>query len=135
MIELQSGIENREEDFSAVRKTLEALQFTLGGNWDYEHGSFDRALDGEDKVWLRLPFRVIGGTLDSEQEERDVTIRFGRPYVLKHLYREGTDPTAEKEIYGGLIDQFQVPTDPDAEVEPEWAEKAKQTLSEVEGAL
>lgn len=135
MIPLQFRFENEQCGLAEARDALHELQFVLGGGWDYDRGSFDRALDEEDKVWLRLPFSVVNGKLDSEKVDSEATIQWGQPFVLKHLYNEGNDPAAEMETVGALFDQFQKPVDPDAAVEPHWQEKGQQLLEQAEGKL
>lgn len=132
MIPLSSKLESSVKEFVEVKNMLEERNFALGGAWDYEHGSFDRYLDEAHKVWLRMPFQVINGNADSETGANDAKIRLGTPYVLKHVYNEGNDSAAHPKMMGGLIDQFQKPVDPDAEIEPEWVEKAERVLGEVE---
>jgi hypothetical protein len=129
---LTSSLENTTETFDNVRNHLHHFEFVLGGNWDYDHGYFDRYLDEAHKVWLRVPFQVTSGNLDGDSEATDAIVRLGRPFVLKHVYNEGTDPGAEAEMTGALVDQFQAPLEPDAEVEPHWVDKAKDLLKQVE---
>lgn len=135
MIEMESSLEGQELPFSEVQKQLSDLGFTVGGNWDYDHGSFDRALDDANKVWLRLPFDVTAGKLDIERDEQNTFIRFGKPFTLKHLYNEGLDRKADVMTLRGLVDQFQEPVDADAQVEPEWVEKAQPILAKAEAVL
>ncbi|MFC4305021.1 YugN family protein [Cohnella boryungensis] len=129
---LDSSLAAQVHDYGVSRKLLTERGFTLGGNWDYDHGSFDCALDEANKVWLRLPFDVTSGNLDSEAEPMDTEIRFGQPYVLKHVYNEGLDSEARPSTLGGLVNQFAAPVDPDDEIEKEWIEKAKRKLEEAE---
>lgn len=132
MIPISSVLESREQHFIETKELLEKQQFTLGGNWEYDGGSFDRSLDEDHKVWLRIPFEVVVGNIDSVEEDNDATIKLGTPYVLKHLYREGNDPEASVRVVGALFDQFQSPSNPDADVETHWIDRAKQTIHEVE---
>jgi len=132
MIPLSSNLESRQQAFTGTRDELEQHQFSLGGNWDYTNGSFDRSLDEENKVWLRLPFEVINGNVVDVNADTNAIIRMGTPYVLKHLYKEGNDSEASARVVGALFDQFQAPTDPDAEVEPKWVDRAKEIVAEVE---
>lgn len=132
MIPISSVLESREQQFLETKDLLESKQFSLGGNWDYDRGSFDRSLDEAQKVWLRIPFEVINGNIDNEAADTDAVIKLGTPYVLKHLYREGNDPEASVRVVGALFDQFQAPTDPDADVDAEWVERGKGLLQEVE---
>ncbi|CAM4305325.1 hypothetical protein FHS16_000655 [Paenibacillus endophyticus] len=132
MIPISSVLESREQHFLQTKELLESRQFTLGGNWEYDGGSFDRSLDESHKVWLRIPFEVVAGHIDSGEADNEATIKMGTPYVLKHLYREGNDPEASVRVVGALFDQFQAPTDPDAHIEPKWIDQAKAALDEVE---
>ncbi|WP_042165199.1 YugN family protein [Paenibacillus gorillae] len=135
MMPLSSTLESYQNRYTEVRSQLEEQQFSLGGNWDYTSGSFDRALDDANKVWLRLPFQVISGSIDDSSQDTDAVIRLGTPYVLKHLYNEGNDPEAKAHLVGALFDQFQTPVDPDANIEPKWLDQAKEALSEAERIL
>ncbi|MBM7565341.1 YugN family protein [Paenibacillus sacheonensis] len=135
MIPLESKLEFSEKEFTEVQSLLEEHQFALGGSWDYEHGYFDRSLDEAQMVWLRMPFAVINGAIDSETQDLDAKIKLGQPFVLKHVYNEGLDSEAQVSTLGGLMNQFQEPLDPDAEVESKWITKAKDVLAEVEGRL
>lgn len=135
MIMLTSVMEGREFDFIHSQNELTPLKFTLGGNWEYDHGSFDRFLDDRRTVWLRLPFRMTQGTLDSEVRDTEARLQFDRPYVLKHVYEEGLDEDAKLHTYGALIDQFQSPVDRDAEIEPHWLDEARTILQQVEQTL
>jgi hypothetical protein len=132
MYPIDSRLTSQVQEFAPFRRAVEPLGFVIGGNWEYDRGSFDCALDKADKVWLRLPFEVAHGNLDSESEEIDAKIRFGRPYVLNHVYNEGLDPEAEPRPLGAVLDQFSEPSNPDAAVDRRWIEEARRKLAEVE---
>ncbi len=132
MYPISSNLTSQVQEFVPFRSAAAERGFVLGGNWAYDRGSFDCALDNQNKVWLRIPFEVTIGNLDSETEENDAKIRFGEPYVLKHLYNEGSDDEARMRTFGALVDQFSDPANPDAEIEAHWIEKAKQKLREIE---
>lgn len=129
---LKTSLEHKEEAFDQVNHYLRQYEFSLGGNWEYTHGSFDRHLDEARKVWLRIPFQVTKGALDGNSDETDAMIQIGVPFVLKHLYNEGLDQEAHIGASGGMMNQFQDPVDKDAPVEAEWVSKAQQLLKEVE---
>ena len=129
---IPSTLTSREQEFDWFRSAAAERGFVLGGGWDYDRGSFDCALDEEKKVWLRIPFEVTKGHLDSESDDTDAKIRFGQPYVLKHVYREGPDPSARLRLLGALADQFADPEDPDDAIEPHWVDEAKRKLREIE---
>ena len=135
MIEIQSRLESTEHDFVQIKRVLETQGFVIGGNWDYGSGSFDLNLDEKNKVWLRLPFEVLRGNVDDQTEDNDASVKLTTPYVLRHLYREGNDPEAQMRTVGALFDQFQAPVNPDADVHPEWVEKAEQVLRDAETKL
>lgn len=132
MIPLESNLVQRTEDFDQVRNYLHNFEFTLGGNWDYEHGFFDRFLDEGHKVWLRIPFEVTHGMLDGDSDANDAVIQIGTPFVLKHVYNEGLDKEGKFQTVGALVNQFQDPLDQDASVEEKWVEKAQSLLNKVE---
>ncbi|MEK8126974.1 YugN family protein [Paenibacillus filicis] len=129
---LESKLVGVEEPFDKAISVLQPLEFALGGNWDYEHGCFDRYLDEGHKVWLRIPFEVTHGLLEGEHGGTGTVIQLGSPFVLKHLYNEGLDAEAQIRVVGALIDQFQEPVDKDAPVEDKWIDQARSLLQEVE---
>lgn len=128
---VHSELENIEGFYGNVNAYMQEHDFTLGGNWDYEHGYFDRSLDERNTVWLRIPFQVIKGVLDGEKEDSKTEVRIGQPFVLKHLYQDGLDEEAGAMVFGSLINQFQSPKDSDAEVESEWVQKAEEILKKM----
>jgi hypothetical protein len=132
MIPLQSTLENYEDQFMTIKQALTDYKFELGGNWDYKMGYFDRNLDNDNKVWLRIPFQVTDGKLDSESLENGAKVRLGEPFVLKHLYNEGLDAEASVMTYKALVDQFQDPVQADAPVESHWVDQARTLIKEVE---
>ena len=134
MIPLHSELEGKVMEYPAARRELERLGFVLGGNWDYDRGSFDRPLDDRRQVWIRLPFGVVSGELDGEAELQDTKIRFGTPYVLRHVYEEGLDEDIPFGS-GGMFNQFQDPADPDAPLSSHWREMAEIVLGEAERRL
>jgi hypothetical protein len=137
MIPLESRLENVETTYAAAARVMNGRGFTLGGNWDYDHGCFDRPLDDRRQVWLRVPFRVTGGSLNGEAAEANehTRIRFETPFVLKHVYEEGIDEEGQAGPFRSLVDQFQDPSDPDAAVADDWIDLARRQLSELESAL
>ena len=133
---IRSALENRMDEYDRVYDHLRQYRFSLGGSWDYNHGSFDCALDDANKVWLRLPFEVTRGRLESaDAPNPDTLIMLGTPFVLKHVYNEGLDDDASMRTYGALVDQFQAPVDEDAEVEEHWVKKGEELLRTVEQGL
>jgi hypothetical protein len=132
LIPILSNLEDHVEGFANLNNFFEEWEFTLGGNWDYEHGYFDRFLDEAHMVWLRIPFQVTSGTMDGDSDASDAIVKLGTPFVLKHIYNDGLDPEAVPNVYGGLINQFQEPIEKDADIEAHWVEQAKHILQAVE---
>ena len=135
MIAISSALENYKDQFVNLNHSLAEFGFSLGGNWDYNQGCFDRFLDEAHKVWLRIPFQVTSGTLDGISDSTDAVVQIGAPFVLKHLYNEGLDQAAAPNVYASLVNQFQEPIDKDAPVEEKWIHQAKQILAEVEQGI
>jgi hypothetical protein len=135
MIEITSKLENHIEEFVNLNDYLGKFEFTLGGNWDYDHGYFDRYLDEAHNVWLRIPFQVTSGTMDGITDNSDAVVKLGTPFVLKHIYNEGLDQEAAPNVYGSLINQFQEPLDKDATIETHWVKQAEHILQEVEQSV
>jgi len=137
MIPLQSKLENLEIPYSEVKSSMDQCGFVLGSNWDYDHGYFDRPLDGVNKVWLRIPFQVTTGSLEGEAVEANDSTRiiFGTPFILRHIYEEGIDQEGESGAFRSLVDQFQDPVDPDAPVEGRWVDIAWEQLQTLEHAV
>jgi len=132
MIPISSVLQSKDLNYLETKSVMESQQFSLGGNWEYKNGSFDRALEDENKVWLRIPFEVFNGHIDTETADDNTMIRIGTPYVLKHLYNEGNDPTASVRVMGAMFDQFQPPVNPDADIEPKWVDAARKIMNELE---
>ena len=135
MIPLASKLESRKAQYTQARDLLQREGFSLGGGWDYTGGAFDKPLDEAHTVWLRLPFEVISGKLDADTDENDASIRFGKPFVLHHRYTEGLDGEATMNVFGGLVNQFQEPADPDAPVDRRWLDRAESELRRAESRL
>lgn len=135
MIPVSSSIANKEAAYPELCKLLSSQEFALGGNWEYDHGYFDRYLDQEHMVWVRIPFKVTGGNFEGDCAASNATIRLEQPFVLKHVYNEGLDLKADAMVYKALVDQFQSPVDPDAPVESHWVNEAKNVLKRVEAEL
>jgi len=136
LITVQSKLTGQEHDFHMLKSQLEPYGFALGGNWEYTGGSLDCCLDGEKQtVWLRIPFHVVVGQLDPDARPEGALVKIGEPYVLRHLYREGDDPTADMNVVSGLVNQFQLPKNPDAEVKDHYVREAEALLRKIEAKL
>jgi hypothetical protein len=127
-----TSIVGKEGTYGELRETFARFRFHLGGNWDYDHGSFDRILaeEGEATIYVRVPFDVTEGELDAPEAK----VVFGNPYVLKHVVQ--TDTTLNEEGFdSGLLNQFQEPADPDAGLDGKWVEEGRRVVEEVARTL
>jgi hypothetical protein len=128
---IQSSLPGTRGTFGYFREALQPA-FTLA-NWDYERGFFDRKLDEQGMVYLRLPVKVLQGELDSA----DAWLELGTPFVLKHVYQKDVEedigPYAP--VASAVMNQFQEPVDKDANIEARWIRKAEAIVKEVENRL
>nr|WP_200865452.1 YugN-like family protein [Sediminibacillus terrae] len=132
MIPIPSDLENRDFSLHALEETLKPMGFSIGGNWDYDQGSFDYKMGVEDGYqFLRIPFKAVKGMLDSP----GVIVKLGKPFVLSHVYQSGVDADGRNGALRGAVDQFQTPVDPDGEVNDQFVEEGKELLQEVERSL
>ncbi|WP_421617014.1 YugN family protein [Brevibacillus sp. TJ4] len=106
-----------------------APDFVLS-NWDYEAGYFDRQLDDQGMVYLRIPVKVLQGELDS----LDAWLEMGVPFVIKHVYRTGIENHIGyiEPVISAAMNQFQEPVDKDAEIEERWIQQARQVVQELD---
>ncbi|WP_077214420.1 YugN-like family protein [Bacillus dakarensis] len=129
MIEIPSKVEGRQFDLYKLEQYLKPLGYSIGGNWDYDHGYFDYKLNDENGYqFVRLPFRAVDGQLDS----RNCTVELGRPFLLSHVYEVGIDEEVDD---AGTLNQFQEPIDKDAEVPYQYIDAGKALVSELEVTL
>lgn len=135
MYRITSQITGKELAYDEMNQTSAQQGFSLGGNWEYDGGFFDKNLDGENKVWLRVPFQVVNGEIASEVGHSNAYIQLGEPFVLNHLYNEGNDVTADVGVMSASFNQFQAPIDADASVSKQWIQQAKKAVADLERAL
>ncbi len=84
MLQFESKIIGKEIGFGYLRDKIINQGFTIGGNWEYDKGSFDSVLWKEEgeTIYLRVPFIVTAGELDNE----DAQIRFQKPFMMRGHY-------------------------------------------------
>lgn len=130
MIEVPSKIENHKFVLYDLEKKLKPIGYKIGGNWDYDHGSFDYKMSNEDGYqYFRVPFTAV----DGELEQKGVVVQVGTPFVLSHKYQEDTDNVTEP--YNAMFNQFAEPVDQDAEVPRSSVEMAERLNTELEEIL
>ncbi len=132
MIELPSMVEGMQFDLYKLEQKLKPNGYAIGGNWDYDHGSFDYKINDMDGyLFLRLPFTAVDGQLDV----RNCTVEMGRPFLLSHQYESGVDKEGASGTFSGALNQFQEPVDKDARVPDRFVERGKSLVAELETLL
>jgi hypothetical protein len=128
MIEIPSSVEGKQYDLYKLEQMLKPIGYSIGGNWDYDHGAFDYKINDEvGYQFLRLPFSAIDGQLDA----RNCTVELGRPFLLSHKYQIGLDD----QVSAGTLNQFSEPVDKDASFPEQYIETGKVLVKELESIL
>lgn len=131
MLPLESDLEGRVIRFDMMCKVAKRHGYFLCGNWDYDHGKFDTILwrEGGETIYTRLPFIVVKGMLD----RRDAHLRFGTPYVIKHVVNLGLEKESAGLLEVAGFAQFQKPLDPDGQINDhdQWKEIARASIAPI----
>jgi hypothetical protein len=132
MIEIPSKLEGMQFDLYKLEQKLKPIGYSIGGNWDYDHGAFDYKINDEvGYQFLRLPFTAIDGQLDAHS----CTVELGRPFLLSHKYQIGLDDHARTGTMSGSINQFSEPVDEDASFPDEYVDEGKRQVEKLEAML
>lgn len=132
MIELPSKIEGKSVTLAELEAKLKPLGYSIGGNWDYDHGSFDyKVSDKDGYLFLRLPFNTVEGQLDAD----GCIVKMQRPFLLSHIYQKGLDDHAHSSNTMATFNQFSEPVDEDGEVPEQYIVVGKSLLEEVEAVI
>jgi hypothetical protein len=133
MIEISSTIVGKHYDLYKLEQILKPIGYSIGGNWDYDHGSFDYKIDDEEGYqFLRVPFKAIDGQLDS----RNCTVEIQTPFLLSHVYESGIDHDhSEIGNASAAFNQFQEPEDKDATFPEKDIAKGQELVKELEDVL
>lgn len=139
MIPVPSEIEGREAIFGKIQEPFQQAGFILGGNWEYDSGYFDAALerDGGETIYLRLPVKVLSGALD----DGEARLKFLQPLLLRHVANTGlmeednSLPVVDQMMptTSSLVNQFQKPLKTDGEIHDEQKrlQKAQTAISKI----
>lgn len=132
MIEIPSALEGKTFRLYKLEAELKPLGYVIGGNWDYDHGSFDYKIDDENGYqFLRVPFEAIDGQLDSNGS----TVKLGRPYLLSHQYEDGLDDEARTGNFSATFNQFAAPENADANVPGKYIAVGQALVKQLEQQL
>ncbi|OAS87088.1 MULTISPECIES: YugN-like family protein [Metabacillus] len=132
MIEIPSKIDGQTVELYDLEQKLKPLGYSIGGNWEYDHGYFDYKIASEvGYQYLRVPFEATDGQLDSP----NTMVQIGTPFLLSHKYQIGLDDHATIGNFSASINQFQEPQDKDATFPEKYIEIGKELVQELEGSL
>ena len=114
MLTLQTELEGKTASFGIVSDCIRGLGYNMGGNWDYDKGCFDHILcqEGGETIYIRIPFIVTNGELD----DYGASIKFGTPYIIKHVVHVGLDRDGDSLLDATGFSQFQQPIDKDGKI-------------------
>lgn len=114
MLKLQTELEGQTASFGVVSDCIRELGYNMGGNWDYDRGCFDHILcqEGGETIYIRIPFAVTEGELD----HYEASIKFGTPYIIKHVVHVGLDRDGDSLLDATGFSQFQQPIDKDGKI-------------------
>lgn len=137
MITVPSEIEGKEARYDEIEDPFAKEGFVLGGNWEYDSGYFDAALerDGGETIYLRVPVQVVDGELD----DGNARLRFQQPFLLRHVVhtRNFSDSIPLVDQLPGqlntLVNQFQTPAEVDGDIRDveQRVEEARAALSRI----
>lgn len=139
MIPVPSEIEGKEARYGEIEQSFQKEGFVLGGNWEYDSGYFDAALEREEgeTIYLRLPVQVVAGELD----DSEARLKFLQPLLVRHVVNteimtnddslsvvDQVLPTANS-----LVNQFQKPLETDGDIhdEQQRLQKAQEAISKI----
>ncbi|MDQ0206559.1 YugN family protein [Alkalicoccobacillus murimartini] len=136
MIPLQSTISGETFKFDSLEDHLKSLGYTIGSNWEYDHGFFDYLIDqASGYTVLRLPFHTKYGELG----QKGTTVTLDTPFLLAHKYQEDLDDyTSSGSVpvqVSSVVNQFSEPTEKDAKVNEKYLPIAENLIKEVESVL
>ena len=133
MKEISSQLAGKQFDLFKLEQKLKPEGYTIGGNWEYDHGSFDYKISDTDGYqFLRLPFQAIDGQLDSP----NCTVELGKPFLLSHVYQQGLDNDhTHADNSSAAFNQFQEPVDKDGQIPDQFRDIGKTLVQELESIL
>ncbi|WP_346274858.1 YugN-like family protein [Halobacillus naozhouensis] len=134
VINLSSQLTGELFDLHELEQKLQPIGFSFSDNWDYEHGYFDYKIAEQGGYqFLRIPFSVVEGTLDSPTAP--ATVKVNQPYLLSHAYQDGIDDHVQEGNFRAAFDQFQTPRDKDADFPEEFIQTGKELVQQCEQVL
>ncbi|ALC89514.1 hypothetical protein AM500_06735 [Bacillus sp. FJAT-18017] len=132
MIPIKSSVEGKDFSLRELEDALRPLGYSIGGNWDYDHGYFDYKIDDEGTYhFFRVPFQAVDGQIDGGNPR----VRIGTPFLLAHQYEDGVDDEGNIGTFSGSVNQFQSPEEKDAPIDSEYVNLASNLVSKLESVL
>lgn len=132
MIKVPSELSGKIFGLYDLETKLKPLGYVIGGNWDYDHGSFDFKIDDKDGYqFLRVPFKAVSGSLDTD----GVKVEILEPYLLSHEYEDGVDREGNIGAISASFNQFQEPKNPDGDFPNIYINYGKSLVRDIEKQL
>ena len=136
MIPLQSSIIGETFKLALLEDQLKPLGYTIGSNWEYDHGYLDYTIDQENGYTvLRIPFHTKYGELG----QKGTTVTLDTPFILAHQYQDDLDDyTSSGSVplqVSSVFNQFSEPVKKDGEVDEKYVPVAQNLIKEVESLL
>lgn len=83
-----SGLADKELQFSTIRYAAESLGFVHAEQWDYERAMFDlKMVHAEGTFYLRVPVIAVDGDIPNDS----TIVRVLTPILGKHYYPHGVE--------------------------------------------
>ncbi|KKI89949.1 hypothetical protein WQ54_22680 [Bacillus sp. SA1-12] len=132
MIEIESRIEGQTIELYDLEQKLKPMGYSIGGNWEYDHGFFDYKIDSQNGYqYLRVPFKATDGQLDTA----NTMVKIGTPFLLSHQYQEDMDDHAKIGNFSASFNQFQEPEEKDATFPEKYVKTGKELVKQLEAEL
>ena len=136
MITITSKIEGLQIPYGLLQDQLEPEGFYLGGGYDYDHGYLDKPLDWESNQGYRYYLRIPLYTVKGELESRNAVVRIGKPFIIKHEFLTGNDPSGDIGLLSSLVNQFSEPVpSADDPIDEKWIQRAEKVIHLIESKL
>jgi hypothetical protein len=127
-----TSMENYEGQFIDIRQFFHEQGYDEGGNWDYDHGYFDRKLaDSPGYLFIRVPVFVKEGEFGDDE----AFVRLGKPFLLRHKYQVANDDYVDMTVINATYNQFAEPEDADATVTEEEVAETKEIIRRLDQAF
>ncbi|WP_210366255.1 YugN family protein [Bacillus sp. REN3] len=133
MIQIPSSIDGKQYSIGDMKQKLEPIGFTVGDNWEYDHGYFDYKMNDHhgDQQYVRIPVQSTGGASDDD----GTLVQVGTPFILDHQFKTDVDEEGNISNFSASVNQFKEPADKDAPIPEGFVDHGKSLVEKAEQAL